>query len=122
MRSTCLGAALPLVTALVLSLLATGCSRGRSGGGGMGPRDGGGGGRDVGGGTGEVCARDSDCDDDDPCTVFETCDPTSATCFVSTLDGDGDGDPPAVCGGGDCNDDDPSVSSVNRESCDGFDE
>ncbi len=65
-----------------------------------------------------ACATSSDCVDTDACTETERCDPASRRCVYSPLDGDGDGEPPVVCGGRDCDDADPSVGTRGTESCD----
>ncbi|MCZ7681141.1 MAG: putative metal-binding motif-containing protein [Sandaracinaceae bacterium] len=70
---------------------------------------------------GRPCGTDADCADDDACTVNERCDPAARTCVVDPLDGDGDGDPPRVCGGGDCDDSRASVYGGAPELCDGID-
>ena len=41
---------------------------------------------------------------------------------VAPVDADGDGDPSVETGGGDCDDSDPSVSSLTPEICDGLDQ
>jgi hypothetical protein len=66
---------------------------------------------------GRPCGTDTDCEDDDPCTVSERCDPAARVCTFLPLDGDGDGDPPRVCGGGDCDDSLSEVSSLDVENC-----
>lgn len=68
-----------------------------------------------------ICATSADCADDDPCTQRERCDPATRTCQSSRLDGDDDGDPPIVCGGGDCDDGNRFVSSLAAERCNGVD-
>lgn len=68
-----------------------------------------------------ACARSADCEDSDPCTTSERCDPATRTCMSMTLDGDGDGEPPPVCGGDDCDDSRPDVWSGGMERCDGAD-
>jgi alpha-tubulin suppressor-like RCC1 family protein len=70
---------------------------------------------------GPTCARNADCADEDPCTVDERCDPEARRCIFQTLDGDGDGFAPAICGGEDCNDTDPFVAPAASERCDGKD-
>src|SRR5262249_48099106 len=56
------------------------------------------------------------CDDMTPCTI-DACDEASHTCKHEPRDVDQDGDPDLHCGGGDCNDDDPTVSSKQPEIC-----
>lgn len=57
------------------------------------------------------------CSDESTCTI-DACDEGSETCTHSPRDGDGDGDPVWNCSGGhDCNDSEPSVSSLAREIC-----
>lgn len=68
-----------------------------------------------------VCGDASDCHAPDAC-VIASCDTTSATCRFASRDADADGDPPLACGGGDCNDADPAVSSAAIEVCDGVDQ
>ncbi len=70
---------------------------------------------------GSACATSTDCEDDDPCTTMELCDPASRVCTFVPLDGDSDGDPPRVCGGGDCDDSRPGINSGAAESCDSMD-
>ncbi|MFO0682736.1 MAG: MopE-related protein [Sandaracinus sp.] len=71
---------------------------------------------------GRACATTSDCMDDDACTTRERCDPAARVCLFSPLDGDMDGDPPRVCGGMDCDDSNPLVSSTGTERCNGADD
>lgn len=71
---------------------------------------------------GRPCATSTDCEDDDPCTVAETCEPAARVCTFRPLDGDVDGDPPRVCGGGDCDDSNPMVFSGADERCNGSDD
>lgn len=71
------------------------------------------------------CATDAQCEQrfaDDGCKANIHCEAASATCQFSILDNDGDGHPPIVCGGGDCNDADPSVFPGQVESCNGKDD
>lgn len=70
--------------------------------------------------TAPVCATDADCTRTDPCTVVH-CDGTTRTCAYATIDGDGDGEPPPVCGGSDCNDANASIHPGAAELCDGVD-
>lgn len=71
---------------------------------------------------GNPCADDTDCEDEDACTVNERCDPATRVCVVDPLDGDGDGDPPRVCGGGDCDDSNADVFGGASERCNGTDD
>ncbi len=70
---------------------------------------------------GRACAGDTDCMDDNACTVNERCDPAARTCVVDPLDGDGDGDPPRVCEGADCDDSNPAAYGGAPELCDAVD-
>lgn len=70
---------------------------------------------------GRACAIDIDCADMDACTATERCDPASRVCTYRPLDGDGDGDPPRVCGGDDCDDSRDTVYLGAIELCDGID-
>lgn len=63
-----------------------------------------------------------DCEDDDGCTASEACDAATATCQFEPLDTDNDGHAPEICGGGDCNDADPSVGPDAVEQCNGDDD
>lgn len=56
------------------------------------------------------------CDDNSTCSI-DTCVEATKTCTNEPRDVDGDGDPDWSCGGGDCNDTDPSVSSKQVEIC-----
>ena len=68
------------------------------------------------------CATDIDCIDGNACTTNERCDSASRTCADETLDGDGDGAPPSICGGDDCDDSDGSRFPGAREFCNGRDD
>jgi alpha-tubulin suppressor-like RCC1 family protein len=70
---------------------------------------------------GKACAKDADCADGDPCTSQERCDPPTRVCLWQLLDGDGDGVPPRVCGGSDCNDAERLTYPGAPELCDGTD-
>jgi hypothetical protein len=99
---------------------------GGAGGGGSGVGGGATGGSATGGsaGAGEPCVSSSECvqkHGSDACKVNITCNPETAACAWSVLDKDQDGQPPLVCGGQDCNDNDPSVSHGQAEQCDGKD-
>lgn len=56
------------------------------------------------------------CDDDSTCTI-DTCIESTQTCTNEKRDVDGDGDPDWSCGGGDCNDTEPAISSKTPEIC-----
>ncbi len=56
------------------------------------------------------------CSDGKPCTI-DSCDETTGSCKSEPRDADGDGDPDNHCGGGDCDDFDPFVSSKQPEVC-----
>ncbi len=56
------------------------------------------------------------CSDEDTCTI-DTCVEASQSCRHEPRDADGDGDPVRACGGADCRDDDPLVSSEALERC-----
>jgi hypothetical protein len=57
------------------------------------------------------------CSDGTTCTI-DACDEETHSCSHSPRDADSDGDPDANCpGGGDCNDQDPAISSERPEIC-----
>lgn len=57
------------------------------------------------------------CSDGTACTI-DSCDETTKQCLHVPRDADGDGDPDGNCPGGhDCNDTDPSISSLAPEVC-----
>jgi Putative metal-binding motif len=56
------------------------------------------------------------CSDGSPCTI-NTCDEATDRCNSEPRDADRDGDPDDKCGGGDCNDLNPAVSSLADEVC-----
>jgi len=56
------------------------------------------------------------CADDNVCTI-DTCVEAPQSCTHVLRDADQDGDPDIHCGGGDCDDDDPLVSSMTPEVC-----
>jgi Putative metal-binding motif len=56
------------------------------------------------------------CTDNDSCTI-DSCEEKTHLCKHGKRDADGDGDPDDHCGGGDCDDTDPTVSSKLAEVC-----
>lgn len=56
------------------------------------------------------------CSDKNPCTI-DSCVEETQTCSYAPRDADLDGDPDAHCGGGDCDDADPNISSLVPEVC-----
>ena len=50
-------------------------------------------------------------------STTDRCDQGLDRCQNSPTDNDGDGDPPVAAGGTDCDDNDPTVSSLAREVC-----
>ena len=56
------------------------------------------------------------CTDNDPCTI-DACLEATHACSHAPRDADLDGDPDAHCGGKDCDDNDPNVSSLDPEVC-----
>jgi hypothetical protein len=73
---------------------------------------------------GDVCATTDQCVQKlggDACKANIFCDPATSVCMYATLDKDGDGHPPVVCGGDDCDDSDPNVYPGAPEVCDGKD-
>ncbi|AUX46027.1 hypothetical protein SOCE26_075300 [Sorangium cellulosum] len=71
--------------------------------------------------TQKACATPADCVDADPCTQEERCDVSLRQCVFEGLDGDGDDELPVICGGTDCDDDDPRNASALDERCDDAD-
>lgn len=71
---------------------------------------------------GRACATTTDCADTDACTTSEYCDPSARVCTYIPLDGDGDGAPPRVCGGSDCDDNNADVFDGAIEACNGYDD
>jgi hypothetical protein len=59
------------------------------------------------------------CSDLTPCTV-DKCDEVTKSCLHEPRDFDEDGDTDFHCGGGDCDDTNPSVSSLTAELCGNF--
>ncbi|EYF00917.1 Hypothetical protein CAP_8865 [Chondromyces apiculatus DSM 436] len=57
-----------------------------------------------------------DCGDANACTI-DACVEETRQCTHEARDADQDGDPDAHCGGGDCDDADPSASSAHPELC-----
>lgn len=71
-----------------------------------------------------ACASTADCERiwaDDACRTSAYCEPATSVCSFEPLDKDRDGDPPAICGGTDCDDSDPRRSGTLPEECDGVD-
>lgn len=56
------------------------------------------------------------CGDGNPCTI-DACVEATQACEHAKRDADLDGDPDKHCGGGDCADDDPAISSLAPEVC-----
>lgn len=56
------------------------------------------------------------CSDQSPCTI-DACVEATGSCSHVPRDLDGDGDPDVHCGGGDCDDTNPKVSSLGAEVC-----
>ncbi|WP_437876014.1 putative metal-binding motif-containing protein [Sorangium sp. So ce513] len=56
------------------------------------------------------------CSDGSSCTI-DACDEATRACSSAPRDADLDGDPDVHCGGGDCDDADPTVSSSQPEIC-----
>ena len=56
------------------------------------------------------------CSDGNACTI-NSCDESRDSCLSQPRDADEDGDPDDHCGGGDCDDNDPLVSSLETEIC-----
>ncbi len=65
-----------------------------------------------------ACSRDEECEDDDGCTVDEECNSSDGTCRYRLLDADGDLEPPPICGGHDCDDDDWRIRPGEVDECD----
>ena len=70
-----------------------------------------------------ACATKADCVKhwSDACHANVACDPARSVCTFTTLDKDGDGHPPIVCGGDDCNDASGAAYPGHAELCDGLD-
>jgi len=56
------------------------------------------------------------CSDGNACSI-DTCDEATQSCLEEPRDVDGDGDPDDKCSGGDCDDLDPNISSIQPEIC-----
>ncbi len=72
-----------------------------------------------------ACSTVEQCEDawaDDACKTSIACEAASALCTFDVLDGDGDGHPPQVCGGGDCDDSEYGVHPGAEEECNGRDD
>jgi hypothetical protein len=96
----------------------TGTTTTATGHGGAGGAGGGGGAAPI------VCADTPQCVaklGGDACKVDIACDPKTSVCTWRTLDKDGDGHPPLVCQGDDCDDADATVFGGAAEVCDGRD-
>lgn len=68
-----------------------------------------------------VCATTAQCEalwQNDPCKANIECDGATSTCKFKVLDKDGDGHPPVVCGGDDCDDSTPDSAPGKPEHCD----
>lgn len=63
-----------------------------------------------------IAGEPKTCSDGDPCTI-DTCVEGTGSCESEPRDVDSDGDPDAHCGGGDCDDSQPLVSSLDDEVC-----
>ena len=61
------------------------------------------------------------CDDEDDCTT-DSCNSGLNRCVSPIRDQDDDGDPDALCGGGDCNDNNPEIYTGKEEECNGEDD
>jgi hypothetical protein len=71
-----------------------------------------------------ACATAADCEaiwEGDACKANIACDPVSSICSFETLDKDGDGHPPQICGGDDCDDSSANRFPGNTEVCDEVD-
>ncbi len=72
-----------------------------------------------------ACATAADCTkvwSGDACKSNIKCDAASSVCTFDVLDKDGDKHAPQICGGGDCNDDDPNIHPGAKEICNGKDD
>lgn len=72
-----------------------------------------------------ACATNADCErlwSGDACKADIACELETSLCTFNVLDKDGDGHPPPVCGGDDCNDDDGDTYPGALEDCDGEDQ
>ncbi len=70
------------------------------------------------------CTTDSDCqifDEGDMC-MQQVCQVETGQCMAMVVEADGDGDPSVACGGGDCDDSNPNISSTAAEICNGIDD
>jgi len=73
---------------------------------------------------GAVCATTDQCVvklGDDVCKTKITCDAATSICTYQLLDKDGDGHPPVVCAGDDCDDSDATKFPGHVEGCDNKD-
>jgi hypothetical protein len=64
---------------------------------------------------GKKCSVDSDCNDNDACTVDKCY--STGVCYYTKKDLDGDGHYDTTCGGDDCNDLNPAVYPGHAEDC-----
>ncbi len=71
---------------------------------------------------GKTCSNSADCADMDGCTTNERCNTMLAQCEHDVLDRDGDGYPPAACGGTDCDDTRGTVNPSATETCNSRDD
>ena len=74
---------------------------------------------------GVVCATTDQCVQklgDDVCKTHIVCDAATSICTYQLLDKDGDGQPPVVCAGDDCDDSDAARFKGNLESCNNKDD
>lgn len=72
-----------------------------------------------------ICASVNDCKTawmGDPCKTHLACDPATSLCTYELLDKDNDNHAPIVCGGDDCDDNNPMKKPGATEKCDGKDD
>ncbi len=63
-----------------------------------------------------VAGEPKTCSDGNACTI-DSCEAATGACLSEARDADADGDPDVHCGGGDCADEEPLVSSKQDEVC-----